>query len=95
MRIRSSISCAQLHFAGRIVEAERAAVAVGVVRVHDAGLRRAEPPGALPGERHRQRRAAVIGVAQRDDFGVAGVAARGQDGGLVGLGAAVGEEAIW
>ena len=34
----------------------------------------------------------MIGVAQRHDFRVAGVAARRQDGGLVGLRAAVGEE---
>ena len=37
-------------------------------------------------------RAAVIGVAQRHDVGIAGVAAGGQDGGFVGLGAAIGEE---
>ena len=60
--------------------------------MHDAGLRRPQPPGALAGKRHGHGRAAVIGMAQRHDLGVAGVAARGQDGGLVGLGAAVGEE---
>ena len=36
--------------------------------------------------------AAVIGMAQGDDFGGAGVAAGGEDGGFVGFGAAVGEE---
>ena len=34
----------------------------------------------------------MIGVAQRHDFGIAGVAAGGEDGGFVGLGAAIGEE---
>ena len=57
------------HFAIGIGQAEGTAVAVGVVRVHDAGLRAdRQAPGALPGERHRQRGAAVIGVAQRDDL---------------------------
>ncbi len=62
------------------------------MRVDDAGLREPELPSALTGEGHRHRGAAVIGMAQRDDFGIAGVAARGEDCGFVGLGAAVGEE---
>ena len=36
----------------------------------------------------------MIAVAQRDDFVRAGVAARGQNGGFIGFGAAVGEEAL-
>ena len=51
-----------------------------------------EPPVGLRGEAHGQRRAAVIGVAQRHDFGRSGVAAGGENRGFVGFGAAVGEE---
>src|SRR5579885_3507109 len=39
-----------------------------------------------------QRRPAVIGMPQGDDFARAGVTARGQDGGLIGFRAAVGEK---
>ncbi len=46
----------------------------------------------LRGEPHGQRRPAVIGVAQRDDFSRPGVAARGENRGFVRLGAAVGEK---
>ena len=80
------------HFAGRVFEAERAAIAIRVDGMHDAGLGRAESPGGLSGERHGGAELAVIGVAERDDFGGTGEAAGGEDGGLVGLGAAVGEE---
>ena len=67
-----------LHFAIGIRQAEGAAVAVRVERVHDPRLRRAELPRALAGDPHRHGRAAVVGVAQRHDLGVAGVAARGR-----------------
>ena len=82
------------HFATRVGEAEGTAVTVGVVRMHDAGLRRPQLPGTLSREPHPHRRTAVVGMAQRHDLGVAGVAAGGEDGGLIGLGSAVGEETL-
>jgi hypothetical protein len=82
------------YIALRIGEAEGAAIAVRIVRVNDTGGRRTDAPGPLTGEPHRHRGAAVIGMAERNDLGAAGVAARGQDGGFIGLRAAVGEEAL-
>ena len=35
----------------------------------------------------------VVGVAQREDIAAAGTAAHGEDGGLIGFGVGVGEEA--
>ena len=58
-----------LDVAGGIREAVGAAVAVGVHGVNDPGLRdRTEPPAGLRRQPHGQRRPAMIGVAQRDDF---------------------------
>ena len=42
------------HFARGIGEAERATIAIRIMRVHDAGLRQAEPSRALAGTRHRR-----------------------------------------
>src|ERR1035441_6983903 len=80
------------HLAIRILQAEGTAVAVGVVGVNHAGVGGPDAPGSLAGERHGLRGTAVIGVAQRHDLRTAGIAARRQNGGFVGFGAAVGEE---
>ena len=59
----------------------------------DARLdRAADAPRGVAAQRHAERRAAVIGMPQRDDFVRARIAARGENGGLVRFCAAVGEE---
>ena len=50
-----------------------------------------ELPGAVGGEAHRHRRAAVVAVAEGDHVLVAGVLAGREDRDLVRLAAAVGE----
>ncbi len=81
--------------AGGVGRSELAPVAVGVVRVDDSRQRRAaQPPGAHPGQRHAERRPAMVGVAQGDDLARPGGAASRQNGHLVGFGAAVGEERL-
>src|ERR1035441_6130102 len=80
------------HFAIRIFQTEGAAVAVSVVGMNHAGVGGPDAPRPLARERHGLRGTAVIGVAQRHDLRAAGIAARRRNGGLVGFGAAVGEE---
>ena len=63
--------------------------------VNDARLERtgaAQSPGGIAGEGHGQRGPAVVRVTQRDDFRRPRVTARGQDGRLIRLGAAVCKE---
>ena len=75
------------------LHAQRTAIAVRRHGVPDGRILHApEPPVRVRGERHREHAAAVVAVAQGDDLGALGVQARGEDGGLDGLGAAVGEE---
>ena len=77
------------------LQAERAAVAVGRHRVADRPVvHAAQPPVGMRGQRHGEHRPAVIAVAERHHLRALGVDARGQDGGLDRLGAAVGEEAL-
>jgi hypothetical protein len=55
--------------AGRVLESERAPVAVGVVREHNPRLRGpGGAPGMVSGERGRQVGAPVVGVAKRGRF---------------------------
>ncbi len=79
-------------FATGISQTERTTIAVRVDRMDHARLRGPELPGSLTGDGHRHRGAPMIRVAESDDFAIAGVAARGEDGRFVGLGPAVGEE---
>jgi hypothetical protein len=52
-----------------IRETERAAIAVGVMGVDNAGLDlRTGLPGGIAGDGHRERRAAVIRMTQRNDL---------------------------
>ena len=81
--------------AGRICEAEGAAIAIGVVGEDDAGLGlRTDFPCGVTGDGESHRGAAVIGMAEGDDVTRTGVAAGEHDGRFVGFGAAVGEEGL-
>src|SRR6185437_8033220 len=83
-----------LHAAIGVLQVERASIAIGVVGMNNACLRRSELPRALARESHGTRRTAVIGMAKRDNLRVSRVAARCEDGRLIGFRAAVGEEAL-
>ena len=83
------------HAAIGIFQPERAAVAVGIDGMRDAHADDSSlAPGRLRGDGFRERRAAGIGVAQRDDVVGAGGHAREKNRGFVGFGAGVGEEAF-
>src|ERR1035438_8736981 len=82
------------HFAIRVFQAQGTAVTVSVVGVNHAGVGGSNAPGSLAGERHGLGGTAVIAVAQRHDLRAAGIAARRQNGGLVGFSAAVGEKRL-
>src|SRR5450759_4037620 len=87
MRIIRYLAC-------RIGHAERTAVAVGIMRAHDASLRdAAQPPGGLAGERHTQRRAPMVSVAPRANLARTRGAARRENGRLVGVTHADGNDA--
>ena len=78
-----------------VLAVEGAAVAVGVVGVLDAqDLGAADAPTGVPGQAHAQSGTSTVTVAQGDDLLGVGVGLSQHDGRLVGLRAAVGEEAL-
>ena len=83
------------HAAIGIGEMQRAAVAIGIDGVREAHADDSGfAPGSLSGGGFGKRRAAGIGVAQGHDVVTAGGDAGEKNGGFVGLGAGVGEEAF-
>ena len=81
--------------AGGIGFAQRTAVAERVHGMDDAHLIGGFAPCGDASERAGDIGAATVGVAEGDDFEVAGVHAGGVDGGLVGLRAGAGEEGFF
>src|SRR5579871_1774816 len=71
------------HAAGWILQTKWATIAIGVVSVNDARLRHPQLPRALSRQAHGGHRAPVIAVAQCDNLGCSGIAARCQNGSLV------------
>src|SRR5262249_53867529 len=64
------------HVTTRISQPEGTAIAICIMRVHHAGLRRPELPCALSRNSHRHRRTSVIRVPQRHDLRAPRITAR-------------------